>query len=158
MDQVKNALYSGPKLVIRQDGIKIRKGDIMIGYPEITSLTIRKARLTRGWLGLIFFGIFLDITLLYLLYLFVTNVYDMSDLHRGYIRFPRRSSGIVMGILLVLPIVISYRIARYFTRPLMLIIKWDKGEFRIKFSELGISVAELKNYLPGKVNVVAADL
>jgi hypothetical protein len=59
-----------------------------------------------------------------------------------------------MGILLVLPIVISYRIARYLTRPLMLIIKWDKGEFRIKFSELGISVAELKSFLAGKVEVV----
>jgi hypothetical protein len=148
---VKDILYSGPGLVIKSDGIKIRKRNLMITYPEITSITIKKARLTRGWLGLILLGVILDIVFVYLLYIFMVNVYDMSDLHGGHIHLPRRSSGVVLGILLVLPIVITYRISKYFTRPLMLIIKWDRGEFRMKFSELNISIAELKSSLEGKV-------
>ncbi len=150
---MKDILYSGPRLVIKSDGIKIRKGNLKITYPEINSITIKKARLTRGWLGLILLGVILDFIFVYLLYLFLVNVYDLSDLHGGHIHLPRRSSGVVLGILLVLPIVVTYRISRYFTRPLMLIIKWDRGEFRMKFSELNISVAELKNYLEGKVGI-----
>jgi hypothetical protein len=64
----------------------------------------------------------------------------------------------LIGILLVLPVVISFRISRYFTKPVMLIIKWDRGEFRMKFSELGISVGELKQYLEGKVLFVTHDM
>ncbi len=150
---MKDILYNGPRLVIKTDGIKIRKRNLKLSYPEIGSITIKKARLTRGWLGLILLGVILDIVLVYLLYLFVANVYDLSDLHRGHFHYSRRSSGIVLGILLVLPIVISFRISRYFSRPLMLIIKWDRSEFRIKFSELKISVAELKSYLEGKVGI-----
>ena len=150
---MKDILYSGPKLVIKSDGIKIRKRNLKITYPEICSITLRKARLIRGWLGLIFLGVILNIILFYLLYIFMVNVYDMSDLHGGHIHLPRRSSGVVLGILLVLPIVITYRISKYFTRPLMLIIKWDRGEFRMKFSELNISIAELKSYLEGKVGI-----
>ena len=157
MDKVKNILYSGPGLVIGRDGIRIRKRKLIIAYPDIISVTIRKARLTRGWLGLIFLGVVLDIALLYLLFLFVTNVYDLADLHKGHIRIPRRSSGVIIGVLLILPAVISYRISKYFTRPLMLIIKWNGGEFRMKFSELGISVAELTNYLAGKTDIVTRD-
>ena len=151
---MKDILYSGPRLVIKADGIKIRKGNLKITYPEISSITIRKARLTHGWLGLILLGVILDIILVYLFYIFMVKVYDMSDLHGGHIHLPRRSSGVILGILLVLPIVITFRISRYFTRPLMLIIKWDRGEFRMKFSELNISVAELKSYLEGKVEIV----
>ena len=114
-------------------------------------MTIKKARLTRGWLGLILLGIILDIVLVYLLYLFMVNFYDLLDLHGGHLHYSRRSPGIVIGILLVLPIFISFRIRRYFMRPVMLIIKWDRGEFRMKFSELNISVAELKRYFEGKV-------
>lgn len=148
---MKDILYTGPRLVIKRDGIKIRKRNLTISYPEITSITIKKSRLTHGWLGLIVLGVILDIGLVYLLYLFVANVYDLSDLHGGHFHYSRRSSGMVIGILLVLPIFISFRIRRYFTRPVMLIIKWDRGEFRMKFSEINISVAELKRYLEGKV-------
>jgi hypothetical protein len=148
---VKDILYNGPRLVIKSDGIKIRKRNLNLSYPEITSITIKKARLTRGWLGLIFLGIILDIVLVYLLYFFLVNFYVLSDFHGGYFHYSRRSPGIVIGILLVLPILISFRIRRYFTRPVMLIIKWDHGEFRMKFSEINISVAELKRYFEGKV-------
>lgn len=148
---MKEILYSGPKLVIKSDGIRIRKEKLTIPYPEISSVTIKKAHVTRGWLGMLLLGIILDIVILYLLYQFVVNVYDLSDLHGGHFHYPRRSSGMVLGILLALPIIISYYVSRYFTRPLMLVIKWDGGEFRIKFSELHLTVAELKSYLEGKV-------
>ena len=151
---MKNILYNGPRLVIKADGIKIRKRNLKQSYPEITSITIKKARLTRGWLGLILLGIILDIVFVYLLYFFLVNFYDLSGFHAGHLHYSRRSPGIVIGILLVLPIFISFRIRRYFTRPVMLIIKWDRGEFRMKFSEINIPVAELKRYLEGKVNIV----
>ena len=150
---MKDVLYSGPRLAIRVDGIKIRKKDLLISYPEITSITIRKARLTRGWFGLILLGVMLNIVLLGLLYLFLVNFYDLSDVHGSHFHYSRRSPGIVIGILLALPVFISFRIARYFTKPVMLIIKWDHGEFRMKFSELKISVAELKRYLEGKIKI-----
>ena len=149
--KVKDILYNGSSLVINRDGIKIRKRNLAISYPEITSITIKKARLTHGWLGLIFLGVILDIGIVYLLYHFLVNVYDLPGVHGGHFHYSRRSTGIVLGILLVLPIVISFRISRYFSRPVMLIIKWDRGEFRMKFSEINISVAELKRYLEGKV-------
>ncbi|TRZ71940.1 MAG: hypothetical protein D4R97_06315 [Bacteroidetes bacterium] len=155
--KVKDILYNGPRLVLKMDGIKIRKRNLMISYPDITSITIKKARLARGWLGLILLGVILDIALVFLLYLFLVNFYDLPDVHGGHFHYSRRSSGIVIGILLVLPIFISFRIRRYFKRPVMLIIKWDRGEFRMKFSELNISVAELKRYLEGKVEIVTRD-
>jgi len=148
---VNEILYSGPKIVIKSDGIKIRKRNLFISYPEIISITIKKARLTRGWLGLIFLGVILDIGIIYLLYHFLVNVYDLPGVHGGHFHYSRRSTGIVLGILLVLPIVISFRISRYFSRPVMLIIKWDGEEFRMKFSEINVSVDELKRYLEGKV-------
>ena len=154
---MKDVLYSGPRLAIRVDGIKIRKKDLLISYPEITSITIRKARLTRGWFGLILLGVMLNIVLLGLLYLFLVNFYDLSDVHGGHLHYSRRSPGIVIGILLALPVFISFRIARYFTNPLMLIIRWDEGEFRMKFSELAVSIAELKRYLEGKVVIEVGD-
>ena len=55
-------------------------------------------------------------------------------------------------MLVLLPILISVRIKRYFTKPLMFIVKWDSGEFRMKFNEMKISAAELKNFLAGKVS------
>jgi hypothetical protein len=150
---MKEVLYNGPKLTIRADGIMIRKRDLLISYPEIISITIQKARLTRGWLGLILLGVMLNIVLICLLYLFLVNFYDLSDVHGGHFHYSRRSPGIMIGILLALPAFISFRIARYFTKPVMLIIKWDHGEFRMKFSELKISVAELKRYLEGKIKI-----
>lgn len=152
--QVKDILYNGPRLVIKSDGIKIRKRNLNLSYPEIISITIKKARLTKGWLGLILLGVILDIVLIYLLYFFLDTFYDLSGVHASHFHYSRRSPGIVIGILLVLPIFISFRIRKYFSRPVMLIIKWDGGEFRMKFSEINIPVAELKRYLEGKVNIV----
>jgi hypothetical protein len=155
---VKDILYNGPSLVIKTDGIRIRKRKLKLSYPEITSITIKKARVTRGWLGLILFGVILDIVLVYLLCHFLANFYNLPDIRGGLFHYSRRGSGMLIGILLVLPVVISFRISRYFTKPVMLIIKWDRGEFRMKFSELGISVGELKQYLEGKVLFVTHDM
>jgi hypothetical protein len=154
---VKNILYNGPKLSIRPDGIRIRRRKLTLDYPGITSITVKKARLTRGWLGLILLGITLDITLVYILYIFLDNYYDLSGLNGIHVHYSRRSPGIVIGILLALPVFITFRIMRYFSRPLMLIIRWKDGEFRMPFRELGISVGELKQYLEGKVPLVMGE-
>lgn len=153
---MKDIIYNGPRLVIKTDGIILRKKKLRISYPEITSITVKKARLTRGWLGLILLGIVLDTGLVYLLYHFLANYYDLQEFH-GHSHYSRRGSGMLIGFLLVIPIFITYRITRYFTKPLMLIIKWEKGEFRMKFSELGLSVGELKQYLEGKVAFMTRD-
>lgn len=152
---MKTPFYSGPKISITPNGIKIKKKNLFLPYGEISTITIKKSHITRGWMVMLLLGIILDITLLYLLYHFMVNMYDLSDLRGGHFHYPRRSSGIMMGVLLVLPIIVSYRLLRYFTRPLMIIIKWDGGEFRMKFVDLHRSVAELKRYLEGKVNVEA---
>jgi hypothetical protein len=151
---LKNTLYTGPHIAIKADGILIRKKKLLLRYQDITSIQIKKARLTRGWLGLILLGIVLDIALFYLLYLFLTNFYDLSGFNPGHAHYSRRSPGIVIGILLILPILVTLRIKRYFTKPVMVIIQWDRGEFRIKLSELKLTAPELQQYLAGKVSLV----
>jgi hypothetical protein len=147
---LKDSFYSGPKLVIRPDGIKIRKRNINLKYPDISSISIRKARLTRGWLGLMLLGIILNIVILYLLYLFLNHFYFISDVHEAHYHYSRRSPGIIIGLLIILPVIISLRITKYFRKQVMLIIKWNHNEFRIKLSEMNISEGELKRYLEGK--------
>jgi formate/nitrite transporter FocA (FNT family) len=126
----------------------MRKRNITLKYSDISSISIRKARLTRGWLGLILLGIGLNILILCMLYQFLNQFYFASDFHVPH--YPRRSSGIIIGILVILPVIISLRISKYFRKQLMLIIKWDHEEFRIKLSELNIPETELKRYLEGK--------
>jgi hypothetical protein len=153
---LKDSLYSGPNLAIKNDGIRIKKRNITLNYSDISSVTIRKARLTRGWLGLILLGIVLNIAILYLLYMFLNQFYFLSDIRVAH--YPRRSSGIIIGILIILPIIITLSITKYFRKQSMLIIKWDHDEFRIKLSELNIQEGELKRYLEGKgVKIVTRD-
>jgi len=148
---MKDYLYNGPELAIRIDGIRIKKRKINLTYQEVSSVRIRKAGLKRGWLGIILLGIILIILLIYILYLFLAHFYFISDLHSGHFHYPRRSPGIIIGILVIIPIMIFLRLKKYFRRHIMLIIKWDHDEFRIKLKELNIPVSELKRYLEGKV-------
>jgi len=150
---MKTVLYSGPKLLIKDDGIRIRKRKVFIPYQDIKSIKIKNAHVTRGWLGLIFIGIILNIFILFLLYYFLMNFYDMVDAHGNHLHYSHRSPGMIVGFLVILPVIISFRLVRYFNRPLMVIIKWDKQEFRIRFSELNLSVSELRSFLEGKAVV-----
>ena len=122
----------------------------MLRYDDIISIRITKAHLTRGWLGLILLGVIADAVLFYLLYLFLIHFYSMSDLHGGHYQSGRRSPGIIIGILVVLPVIIFIRIKRYFPTYPMLIIRWDHGEFRVRLSELKITAGEVKQYLESK--------
>jgi hypothetical protein len=155
---VKDYLYNGPRLAIRWDGVRIKKRKISLNYEDISSISIRKARLTRGWLGMILLGLILNIVLLYLLYLFLSHFYFISDVHGANFHYPRRSPGILIGILVILPLIISLRIKKYFTKQVMLIIKWDHDEFRIRFCELNIHFSELKRYLEGKGVDISGEL
>ena len=96
----------------------------------------------------------LNVILLYLLYLFLDHFYLMSDVHGVHYHYARKSPGIIIGILVVLPVIISLRIKKYFRRQVMLIIKWDHDEFRIKFNDLNITTSELKRYFEGKGLIV----
>ncbi len=150
---MKDYLYNGPKLAIRIDGIRIKKRKINLAYRDISSVRIRKAGLKRGWLGIILLGILLIILLIYILYLFLAHFYFISDIHSRHFNYSRRSPGIIIGILVILPVVIFLSIKKYFRRYIMLIIKWDHDEFRIKLKELNIPLSELKRYLEGKVKL-----
>ena len=130
----------------------------MLSYGDITSVRITKTHLIRGWLVMILLGVIADVVLYLLLYLFLVHFYGMSDVHGGHFQSGRRSPGIIIGILIVLPVIIFIRIKRYFPKFTMLIIKWDHGEFRVKLSELNISAGELKQYLEGKVKSVEVDV
>jgi hypothetical protein len=152
---VKDYLYNGSELSIKNDGIRIKGRKITLLYKDISSINIRKARVTRGWLGLIFLGIVLNLICLGLLYLLLVNFFTMSDVHGGHFHYARRSSGIIIGILIMSPVLISIWIKKYFKREVMMIIKSDHQEFRIKFSELNLSVQEVKRYLEERVKVVS---
>jgi hypothetical protein len=52
------------------------------------------------------------------------------------------------------PFFIIFRIKKYFKKYLMLVINWDHNDFRIKISDLGINVYELKKFLEGKIESV----
>jgi hypothetical protein len=155
---LKDYLYNGPGLAIRNDGLRIKKRKLTLSYQDISSIGIRKARLTRGWLGLILLGIILITGILCLLYLFLAHFYFISDVHGAHYHYARRSPGIIIGILVILPVIIFLRIKKYFRKQVMLIIKWDHDEFRIKFSELNITENELKRYLEGKAIVITSEL
>ncbi len=150
---MKDYLYNGPKLAIRIDSIRIKKRKINLAYQDISSVRISKAGLKRGWVGIILLGIMLISLLIYILYLFLAHFYFISDAHSGHFNYPRRSPGILIGILVILPVVIFLSIKKYFRRHIMLIIKWDHDEFRIKLQELNISLSVLKRYLEGKVKL-----
>ena len=56
------------------------------------------------------------------------------------------------------PFYIIFKIKKYFKRYLMLIIKWKHSDFRIKISDLGINVNELRMYLEGKMKSLEVDI
>jgi hypothetical protein len=151
---VKDYLYNGPKLSIRNDGIRIKERRITLLYKDISSITIRKARVTRGWLGLIFLGIVLNVFILGLLYLVLVNLLTMSDVHGGHFHYSRRSSGIVIGILIMSPVLVSIWMKKYFKREVMIIIKSDHQEFRFKFRELNLSLKDVKRYFEERVKMI----
>lgn len=155
---MKDYLYNGPSLAIKNDGVRIKKRKITLNYKDISSINVRKASLMRGWLGMILLGLILIIVLLYLLYLFLDHFYFISDVHGAQFHYARRSPGIIIGILVILPIIISLRIKKYFRKYVMLIIKWDHDEFRIKVSEMNIRAGELVRYFEGKGVVVSGEL
>jgi hypothetical protein len=150
---MREPFYSGTKLTIKSDGIRLKKRDLFLKYSEISSISIKKARLSKAWLGFIILGLILDAILIYLLFYFVVNIYNLQSQHNAHLHYSRRGPGMVIGVFVALPVIITYRVMSYFTRPVMLIIRWDNGEFRTKFSELKISVEGLKSYLHGKVEV-----
>lgn len=151
---MKDYLYNGPKLSIRNDGIRIKERRITLLYKDISSITIRKARVTRGWLGLIFLGIVLNVFILGLLYLVLVNLLTMSDVHGGHFHYSRRSSGIVIGILIMSPVLVSIWMKKYFKREVMIIIKSDHQEFRFKFRELNLSLKDVKRYFEERVKMI----
>ena len=56
------------------------------------------------------------------------------------------------------PFFIIVKIKKYFKKYLMLVIKWDHHDYRIKISDLGINVSKLKGYFEGKMESIHVDI
>ena len=56
------------------------------------------------------------------------------------------------------PFFIITRIKKYFKKYLILIIRWDHDEFRIKISDLGINASELKIFFESKTASVQVEI
>jgi hypothetical protein len=151
---VKEVLYNGPELAIRVDGIRIKRRKLTLKYEDISSIKIRKARISRLWLIFILAGIVLNILLIFLLYRILTDFYFISDTHTRHFQYARRSQGMIIGFLVILPVIIFLWMKKYFKRFNMLIIIWNHSEFRVKLDDLHMTVSELKRDLEGKVKTL----
>ena len=157
---MKDVLYNGPEIAIRIDGIRIKKRKITLKYEDIASIKIRKARISRFWFIFIIAGIVFNVFLIFLLYRILADFYFISDTHHRSIQNARRSQGMIIGFLVILPVVISLWMKKYFQRFNMLIIIWNHSEFRIKLDDLHISTSELQRFLEGRVKslLISKDL
>ena len=153
---MKEILYNGPELTIRNDGIRIKKKKLVLSYQEISSIRIKRARLSRFWLLYILSGILLNAFIIFLIYRFLMNFYLMADSQNGHFHYARRSQGMIIGILVLIPIGITMWMTKYFKKSNMLIIRWNRSEYRIKTDDLHITLSELKRYLEGKFGSVQA--
>lgn len=144
--------YSGPKIEIGRDFIKIKKGNTRIYYPDIKSISIKHSRLNRAWFlyiltGMIALSIILFAFWYFIMGLFVDPGFVNQKLYTG-----KRVMILWMLLFLGGPFFIILKIKKYFKRHMMLIIKWDHHDFRIKTSGLKINLSEFERFLKDKID------
>jgi len=149
-----NHFYDGPKLKIGKDFIKIKERNILLDYSEIKSVSIRTSRLSKAWLLYIISGMIAMSVILILLFMVVYGLLTDSGAFAGNRLFTNRRIIILLMLIFIGgPFFIVYKIQKYFRKYLMLIIRWDHRDFRIKISDLKIDVNELKVFLERKIEV-----
>ena len=147
--------YNGPKIEIRKDYIKIKERNIKLNYHDIKSISIKNTRLNRAWLLFIIAGIIAFSIIFSFFYLVIQGLFsDSSILSSSGLFYRKRIIIPLMFFFIGGPFFIIFRIKKYFKKYLMLVINWDHNDFRIKISDLGINVYELKKFLEGKIESV----
>ena len=145
--------YNGPEIEIGKDFIRLKKKNLKLSYQDIKSIMIIKTRIDRAWLLYILAGIIAFAFILFLVFTVIQGLYsDSGFIARSGLFYRRRGMTILMFIFIGGPLFIIYKVKKYFQRPLMLVIKWDHHDFRIKISDMGIKVRDLELFLEGKIN------
>ena len=149
---MKEYLYNGPAISIGNSGIRIKKNEINLPFSQISSVSVKKAHSDKLWLLYVILGSIAVVLLIGMFYNFLVNFYLAAETSNGTFHYPRRSMGVTLAMMIIIPVLITFRIWPYFRRYLVLIIKWNHHEFRIKLSSLKLPPAVIKNYFEGKIN------
>ena len=149
---MKKQFYSGPKIEIGQDHIKIKEQNIRLNYKDIKSIGIKNTRLSRKWLLYLVTGVLAFIVILGIFFLFIRGSIDDQAHVPGSGFYNRKHSiSLLMFIFIGGPLVILFKVKKYFRKHIMLVIKWENADFRIKISDMGIDANELKMFLERKI-------
>jgi len=143
--------YNGSKIEIGKDYIKIKERNIRLNYQEIKSISIKNTRIHRAWLIYVIAGIVACCIILSLFCLLIHGLISNAAALRNSGLFYRKH----VVVLLVFfftggPFFIVWKVKKYFKKYLMLIIKWDHDDFRIKISDLRINKNDLKKFFADK--------
>jgi len=158
-EPVNRYLCNGPKIAIGQDHIGLKERNTRLDYRDIRSVSIINARSHRAWLFYVVAGTAGLVVILLLLYLVI----------RGFINDPATSPGnsfyyrkhaisILFFFFIAGPVYLISRLRKYSRKQPMLIIRWEKHEYRIRVSELGVRAIDLKRFLEGKTTLLEYDI
>jgi hypothetical protein len=146
--------YNGSKLEISTSGIKIKKRNIKLTYPEITRITIKRTRLSRAGLLIIIAGALVIIAILFLFFLFIRGAFsDATFSSHGGLYYRKRVVVALLVFFIGGPLFIFVKIRKYFPKHEMLVISWKHHDYRVKLSDLGVNASELKRFLEDKVSL-----
>jgi len=156
---MKKLFYSGPEIEIGKDYLKIKKRNTRINFRDINSVSIKNARIDRAWLLYAISGIAGLAIILCLLVLVIRDLYGDSSGLAGSGLFVRKRTIIPLMLLFIGgPFFILMKIKKYFRKYLVLIIRWDHHDFRIRISGLKINAYKLKSFFEGKIRSVESDI
>jgi len=151
--------YSGPKIEIRKDFIKIKKRNITLNYDDIRRISIKHTRLDRAWFLYILAGVITFLIILFLFCIVIRDLFgDSNTLVRNGLFYRKRMMILLMLFFIGAPLFIIVKVKKYFRKYLMLVINWKHNDFRIRISDLGITAYELKNFFENKVKSMVFDI
>jgi len=151
--------YTGPKIEIGKDSIKIKERNIRLSYQDIKSIRIKYTRLDRAGLLYIIAGIIALSLILFLFFIFIHGLFsDTTILRTSGLFYKRRMIILLLFFFTGGPFFIIFKVRKYLKKYLMLVISWDHHDFRIKISELGRDVNDLKTFFEGKVRSIRTDI
>ena len=151
--------YNGQKIDIGKDYIKIKERNIRLSYQDIKVISIKYTRLDRAWFIYIIAGIIAFSIILYIFFIVVQGLYsDSTMLRTSGLFYRKRILILLMFFFISGPFFIVFKVKKYFKKYLMLVINWNHHDFRIKISDLGRSVYDLKMFFEGKVKLIKSDI
>jgi hypothetical protein len=153
-----NPFYNGPKIEIGKDFIRIKKGNTRINFLDIKSIRIKKTRIDRVWIIYILTGLIALSIILFAFWYFIMGLFVDPGMVNQRLYTGKRVMILWMLLFIGGPFFIILKIKKYFRKHLMLVIKWDHHDFRIKISEMKINALELKSFFEGKIQQPDVDM